>query len=103
MRANRKATKITTIPVTSVISNWFGDSEGVSVGPNVGEGVRVGLDGDGVTEVSGVGVIRGVGVAVGVGVGFGIVGGEGMIIKEGMEGAREFGSVRYGMKFNVPK
>ena len=46
---------------------------------------------------------EGVGVGDGDGVGVGVVGGGGMIMIVGMDGAEGFGSVRYGMKFNVPK
>ena len=61
----------------------------------------MGFEGVGVGVGLGVGVASGVGVAVGVGVG--TLGEGGMIIDDGMDGEREFGAVRYGMKFNVPK
>lgn len=40
---------------------------------------------------------------MGVDVGVGVVGAGGMVMLVGMVGALEFDSVRYGMKFNVPK
>ena len=63
----------------------------------------VGLGGVGVIEGVGSGVIKGVGVAVGVEVGVGVVGSGGTVMRGGMDGAREFGASRYGIKFNVPK
>lgn len=63
----------------------------------------MGFEGVGVGVGLGVGVASGVGVAVGVGVGVGTLGEGGMMMDGGMDGEREFGAVRYGMKFNVPK
>ena len=98
------------------MSNGPEESSGVSVGetvgggvpvePGVGVGVADGVeegvgDGDGEGEGDGVGDGVGVGVADGVGEGVGL--GDGMMIESGIDGARGFGSVRYGMKFNVPK
>ena len=104
MNANRTAATITTTLITSVISNESGDSWGDSVGVIVGEGLTV-ESGVGVTEGDGVGVTEGVGIGVaeGVGVGVGVVGAGGMVMLVGMDGARGFGTSRYGMKFNVPK
>ena len=100
MNAKRIATTITTMLIMSVMSNGPRESSGVSVGAIVGEGVIVEL-GVGVTSGEGVGVTEGDGVGVGVGVG--VVGGDGMVMLLGMDGAAEFGSSKYGSKFNVPK
>jgi len=92
MSAIRTAETITTKLIMSVMSNGPEDSSGVSVGETVGEGVPVE---PGVGDGVGVGVADGVGEGVGLGVG--------MMIDAGIDGARGFGSVRYGMKFSVPK